>query len=120
MLDAEAGVLVDEGFGRFGPLGALRERGGGFGGRLEVILDGVAEDGHVGVAGSRRPWRCEGAARLGAIGGARGRGRGLRDGLAQGEQEVQVVGSARHGWRVGAAGNWGNLRGRGGKGNEKS
>lgn len=105
MLDAEAGVLVDEGFGGLGPLGAIGERGRGFGGRIEVILDGVAEDGHVGAAGARRPWWREGAVGRGAIGGgAGGRGRGLRDGLAQREQEVQVVGGIRHGWRQGV---WG-------------
>ena len=99
MLDAEAGVFVDEGFGGLGPLGAIGKRGCGFGGCLEVILDDVAENGHVGAAGARRPWWCEGAVAHGAIGsGAGGGGRGLRDGLAQREQEVQVVGGVRHGW----------------------
>lgn len=82
MLDAEAGVFVDEDFGGLGSLGAIGKRGGGFGGCLEVILDGVAENGHVGAAGGRRPWWCESAVAHGDIGGAGGGGRCLRDGLA--------------------------------------
>jgi hypothetical protein len=81
VFDAEAGVLVDEGFGWFGPLGAVGERRCGGGDGLEVVLDGVAEDGHVGAADGRRPWRGESAIRLDAPGGAGGGGRGLRDGL---------------------------------------
>ena len=47
VLDAEVGVGVDEGLGGLGALGA----GGGGQDWFDVVLDGVAEDGHVGAAG---------------------------------------------------------------------
>lgn len=99
--DAEAGVGVDDGLGGLGGPLPLGERGcDGGGGGVEVVLDGVAEHGHVGAAGAHGPGRGEGRGGGGVA--ARGGGRGLEDGLAavrvKGEEEVQVVGG-RHGWR---------------------
>ena len=99
VLDAEAGVGVDEGFGGLGELGAALRGRTGSGGRdgLDVVLDGVAEDGHVGAAGPHGTRRGEGA----AAARARGGGRGLEDGLGailvQREEEVEVVAGGRHG-----------------------
>lgn len=81
VLDAEARVLVNEGFGWSGPFGALGDRGGGDGYGLEVVPDSIAEDGHVGAAGGRCPRRGESAIGFGAPGRARGGRRGLGDGL---------------------------------------